>query len=107
MNGPWNVENAKRVAAAIAERGYSAVAVAFLHSYANPAHEQRTAEILRAAYPHVWVSVSSDITREYREYERTSTVTMTQDLSDFGADVGLAAPPAELVLGHPDEQPAR
>ena len=38
---------------------------------------------------------------------RTSTVTMTQDLSDFGADVGLAAPPAELVLGHPDEQPAR
>jgi N-methylhydantoinase A len=60
----------------VEEQGLSSLAVCFLHSYANPAHEQRTAEILRAAYPHVWVSVSSDITREYREYERTSTVTM-------------------------------
>ncbi|HEY2279342.1 MAG TPA: hydantoinase/oxoprolinase N-terminal domain-containing protein, partial [Streptosporangiaceae bacterium] len=60
----------------VEEQGLSSLAVCFLHSYANPAHEQRVAEILRAAYPHVSVSVSSDITREYREYERTSTVTM-------------------------------
>jgi N-methylhydantoinase A len=60
----------------VEEQGLSSLAVCFLHSYANPAHEQRAAEILRAAYPHVSVSVSSDITREYREYERTSTVTM-------------------------------
>lgn len=60
----------------VEEQGLSSLAVCFLHSYANPAHEQRAAEILRTAYPHVSVSVSSDITREYREYERTSTVTM-------------------------------
>ena len=56
--------------------GLISLAVCFLHSYANPSHERRTAEILRAAYPHVSVSISSDITREYREYERTSTVAL-------------------------------
>jgi N-methylhydantoinase A len=60
----------------VEEHGLTSLAVCFLHSYANPAHEQRAAAILRAAYPGVWVSVSSDITREYREYERTSTVTL-------------------------------
>ncbi|MBD0736727.1 hydantoinase/oxoprolinase family protein [Streptomyces sp. CBMA29] len=60
----------------VEEAGLTSLAVCYLHSYANPEHERRTAEILRAAYPHVSVSVSSDITREYREYERTSTVTL-------------------------------
>jgi N-methylhydantoinase A len=87
----------------VEEQGLSSLAVCFLHSYANPAHEQRVAEILRAAYPHVSVSVSSDITREYREYERTSTVTMDAYikpvLSDYLtvleaglADAGLDSP---------------
>ncbi|MDH3739894.1 MAG: hydantoinase/oxoprolinase family protein, partial [Alphaproteobacteria bacterium] len=39
----------------------------------NPVHEQRTKDIVEAMYPDVSVSVSSDIVREYREYERTST----------------------------------
>jgi N-methylhydantoinase A len=56
--------------------GLTSLAVCFLHSYANPSHERRTAEILRAAYPQLSVSISSDITREYREYERTSTVAL-------------------------------
>ena len=56
--------------------GLTSIAICFLHSYANPEHERRTAEILRAAYPTVSVAVSSDLTREYREYERTSTVVM-------------------------------
>jgi N-methylhydantoinase A len=60
----------------VGEHGLTSLAICFLHSYANPAHEQRAAAILRAAYPDVWVSVSSDITREYREYERTSTVVL-------------------------------
>src|SRR6185312_12398805 len=50
-----------------------AIAVCYLHAYRNPAHEQRTAEIIRAEWPDVSVSISSDIVREYREYERTST----------------------------------
>jgi N-methylhydantoinase A len=50
-----------------------AIAVCYLHAYRNPAHEQRTADIIRAEWPDLSVSISSDIVREYREYERTST----------------------------------
>ena len=53
--------------------GVEAVAVCFLHSYANPAHERRAGEILRKARPDLFVTLSHEILREYREYERTST----------------------------------
>lgn len=54
--------------------GVDAVAVALLHSYANPEHERRVAEILRAHLPgRVYVTCSADILPEIREYERTST----------------------------------
>lgn len=56
--------------------GLRSIAVCFLHSYANPEHERRAGAILREAFPDVQVSISSDLTREYREYERTSTVTL-------------------------------
>lgn len=49
------------------------IAVCYLHAYKNPDHERRTAEIIRDEWPDVAVSISSDIVREYREYERTST----------------------------------
>ncbi|MFG1613465.1 hydantoinase/oxoprolinase family protein [Nonomuraea wenchangensis] len=60
----------------VEEHGLRSLAVCFLHSYANPEHERLAARILREAYPEVSVSTSTDITREYREYERTSTVTL-------------------------------
>ncbi len=50
-----------------------AIAVCYLHAYKNPAHEERTAEIIRAEWPEISVAISSAIVREYREYERTST----------------------------------
>src|SRR3954452_12455530 len=50
-----------------------AVAVCLLHAYANPAHERRIGEMLRAADPDRFVTLSHEIVREYREYERTST----------------------------------
>ena len=53
--------------------GVESVAVGFLHSYANPAHERRAAEILAAALPGVRVSLSCDVCPEVREYERFST----------------------------------
>lgn len=49
------------------------IAVGFLHSYSNPGHEVRVAEILRAAWPEVSVSLSSEVCPEIREYERFST----------------------------------
>ena len=52
---------------------FEAVAVCFLHSYANPDHEQRVAELLADAAPSLAVVCSHEIVPEWREYERTST----------------------------------
>lgn len=62
--------------ALIEDEQVEAIAVAYLFSFRNPDHERRTAEIIRAAYPQTKISVSSDITREHREYERTSTAVL-------------------------------
>jgi len=52
----------------------AAVAIAYLHSYANPVHEKRSAEIVRDMMgPDIFITCSSDILPEIREYERTST----------------------------------
>jgi N-methylhydantoinase A len=56
--------------------GVDSVAICLLHSYANSAHEMRVGEILRATCPDIFVTLSSDILREYREYERTSTTAL-------------------------------
>ncbi len=58
---------------AFAKEGVEAVAVCFLHSYANPEHEQQAGEIVEKALPKAYVSLSHEILREYREYERIST----------------------------------
>ncbi len=54
--------------------GISDVAVCFLHAYRNPAHEARVADLFAAHYPDALVSTSHSLVREWREYERTSTV---------------------------------
>jgi N-methylhydantoinase A len=51
-----------------------AVAIFFMNSYANPAHEEQAAEALRRLLPGVYVTCSTELTREWYEYERTSTV---------------------------------
>ena len=70
--------------AAIAEdfkaRGIQAVAVSLLHSYRNPAHEEEIRRILHEVYPDCFISISSDILREYREYERTNTTCLNTAL---------------------------
>jgi N-methylhydantoinase A len=58
-------------------RGVDGVAVCLLHSYANPAHEQRVAELVREVLgPDVAISVSSELLPEFREYERASTTAL-------------------------------
>ncbi len=56
--------------------GIEAVAVCFLHSYANPAHEIVAGELLRRQCPDLFVTLSHEILREFREYERTSTTVL-------------------------------
>jgi N-methylhydantoinase A len=58
------------------KEGIEAIAVCFLHSYANPIHERRCGEILREILPGIPFTLSSDITREWREYERTNTAVL-------------------------------
>lgn len=57
----------------LADVSPEAVAVSFLHSYINPAHEARMGEAIRKILPSTYISLSHEILREYREYERTST----------------------------------
>jgi N-methylhydantoinase A len=71
---PFDEEEAHAAARVIREEGFEAVAVLFLHSYRAPEHEIRMCEILRATDPALFVSASHELSREYREYERTSTV---------------------------------
>ena len=53
--------------------GVESVAVAFLHSYANPRHELRARELIGQRFPQLAVSLSSDVSPQIREFERTST----------------------------------
>ena len=62
-----------KVAKEIKRQGVEAVAIAFLHSYINPAHERRVGEILAELCPGVAVTLSCEVCPEMREYERTST----------------------------------
>jgi N-methylhydantoinase A len=70
---PFDDAGARRAARDLRERGVVAVGVCLLHAYANPAHERRMREILAEEHPAAVVSVSSDVLREYREYERAMT----------------------------------
>ena len=92
-------EAAKRVRAS----GATAVAIAFLHAYANPAHELRAAEIVQQVLPDAFVSCSHQVSPEIREFERTSTTvlnallmpvvkTYLSKLRARLASAGLAAP---------------
>ena len=73
---PLDESEVQALAKTLAAQSIEAVAVCFLHAYANPAHERRVGEILRAANPKLFVTLSHEIVREYREYERTSTTAL-------------------------------
>ena len=70
---PLSGAEARDLARRLIEGGYTAVAVSFLHSYRNPEHEQEFVRILLEEDPALFVTASHELTREYREYERTST----------------------------------
>ncbi len=56
------------------EAGVEAVAIGFLHSFVNPAHERRAAALLQSLRPHLRISLSCEVAPEIREYERFATV---------------------------------
>lgn len=75
---PLDEQAAREVAEQIRDRGITAVSIALLHSYANPDHEDRTAQIVRDVLPAgSTVVTSAQIWPELREYERSTTTLMS------------------------------
>ena len=109
-DGAILVPLAEPSAVAIAERlrgaGVEAVAICFLHAYANPANERAMRSVLAACLPEVSLSASSDVCREIREYERSSTVAlnaatmplMARYLEVVQARVTAVIPKAQVLL---------
>lgn len=73
---PLAIEDLEAVAAVCQAEEVEAVAICFLHAYAHPEHEQQAAEYLAERLPGVSITASSRITREWREFERSSTVAL-------------------------------
>jgi N-methylhydantoinase A len=72
----FNYDEARAVAKKIVDSGYESVAVAFLYSYVNPDHELKMREVIREISSEINVTLSHEMSREYREYERTSTAAL-------------------------------
>ena len=70
---PLDKESVQQAIDTLVAAGIASVAVVFLHSYRNPAHELECERIIAARHPQISVSLSHRIANEWREYERTST----------------------------------
>ena len=73
---PLSLSELQAAAEAASGAGVEAIAICFLHSYANDAHEEQARAHLRTLLPDVYVCTSSEVAREWREYERSSTTVM-------------------------------
>ncbi|CAI9411162.1 hydantoinase/oxoprolinase family protein [Nocardioides sp. T2.26MG-1] len=70
---PFDEDGARAVARWFRDQGVNTLGVCFLHAYANPEHEERMRAVLAEEHPDAVVSLSSEVLREYREYERAMT----------------------------------
>jgi N-methylhydantoinase A/oxoprolinase/acetone carboxylase beta subunit len=70
---PLDAAETRRALEACRAAGAEALAVSFLHAYANPEHEEAVAKLAAGAMPGVPVTLSSSVSPQYREYERTNT----------------------------------
>jgi N-methylhydantoinase A len=70
---PFDEDDARAAARFFKDAGITTIGVCFLHAYANDAHERRMLEVIGEEHPGAVVSISSEVLREYREYERSVT----------------------------------
>lgn len=73
---PLDREQVKSIVATFQKEEVKAVAIAYLHAYVNPVHEQMTAALIKELWPEVYVTASHEVTKEWREYERTNTAVL-------------------------------
>ena len=83
---PLDAEQVRAAARLAARRGIGTFAIAFLHSYVNPVHEDEAAEIVRSEVPGAFVSTSGSLLREPPEFERTSTAVLNAYLAPVVSD---------------------
>ena len=77
---PLDEAGLHRAVARLKDEGVEAVAVCFLHAYANPAHERRARTVLAERWPEVYACTSSEVLAEFREFERFATTTVNASL---------------------------
>ncbi len=73
---PLNEEDVKACVEKLRAEGVEAIAVVFLHAYANAAHELRAKQLIRELWPEVMVTASCEVSKEWREYEREYTAVL-------------------------------
>jgi N-methylhydantoinase A len=73
VHTPLDMDGVKAICDELPELGVEAVAILFLHSYRNPAHEKLVKNYVASRFPNMFVTASHELSQEYREFERTST----------------------------------
>jgi N-methylhydantoinase A len=73
---PLNMADLEKAGELFRKAGVTAIAICFLHSYREPAHERRAGEALRQMLPEAYITLSSDVLPEFREFERMSTTVL-------------------------------
>jgi N-methylhydantoinase A/oxoprolinase/acetone carboxylase beta subunit len=103
---PLNESDVRARAAELAADGVEAVAIVFLFSFLNPAHERRARDIVAEAFPHLAISLSCEVDPALREYERTAVTAFDAYLKPvvagyvarMGRDLAAAGVPAPLQM---------
>lgn len=78
---PLHEEDLERIAERVRRERIEAVAVCFIHAYVNPAHELRAREVLQRLAPSLSVTLSHEVAREWREYERASSAVLNASIA--------------------------
>jgi N-methylhydantoinase A len=86
---------------ALRDAGAQSVAICFLHAYANPAHEQVAAQVVRSRWPEAYVAISSEVLPEFREYERLSSTVVNAYLMPIMRDYFMRFEQQVSELGIP------
>ncbi|MEM8977696.1 MAG: hydantoinase/oxoprolinase family protein, partial [Pseudomonadota bacterium] len=76
IDTPLDTDAVRQAAHQFAEQNVEAIAVCFLHAYANPTHELEAAKVLREELPNIFISASADVSPSMREFERWTTVSV-------------------------------
>jgi N-methylhydantoinase A len=82
---PIQAAEIEKMAEELKAEGVEAIGIVFLHAYINPIHELEAREIIKKLWPEVFVSVSHELTKEWREYERTSTTVLNAYVQPIAA----------------------